>query len=998
VAGLLAAGSRAMAAGDYWIHSSGSGDWFQSANWSSGNYPAVGDEVYISSNSIASVGGITAATANNLYINTGTVKVGAISNGTLNVAGQIAVGKDSAATLNLSYGTISANTINIYANGTYTDTSKGIINLTGDNAGWGLEDVTVLVHSTITGTNGLMEKGTGILVLVGTNTYSGGTTINSGTLQVGTNGTSGNLGEGNVINNGTLAFNRKDNNFVVTNQISGDGNVTQIGSGKTILTGDNIYTGGTTINNGTLQMGKGETTGSLGSGDITDNSELIYNLSADVVVSNQISGTGNFTQTGSNTVTFIADNTYSGTTTINTNSTLQLGKGGDSGTLGSGSVIDKGVLVINRSDSLTFSNQISGTGNLIQEGTGTTILTENNTYSGTTTISNGVLQVGNGGATGSLGTSNVYDYGTLVFNRSNSIVVNNTISGTGGVVQAGTGTNSILTLIATNNTYSGGTTISNGTIIAGNGYALGTGDVTVEKDGMLEAGATLATNKTIIQVGGNYTNYGTMTFDVAGAISNTKTNEYDQIKVAGTATFDGTKFILIQDNYLPQHLDELKLVDASNVVVLSAINYKDSLTNWVYSPLLNPTLANNLTNVILEWEQQSFLTFLQASNVTLTRNQKAVAKALDSIANSTATNDIHLINTLDYYYSTNSSELTNNLPAAFSQISPDQLTSMQVAAFANMDSEGNRFLKRANELRADYRAMYSAAWRRYAVSTNAFDTFVDKPWDMYWELPVNFVSLKGDQNAAGYDITSVGVTVGADRRVTDHLYLGGAVGYAGSSASLDNGGSMDMDTVNLQLYAAWFDKGLHFEGMIGGDFDSYKTKREILGDTASGDTTGIGWTGLLGGGYDWEQGPWKFGPQLAVQYMSVNVNEFTESGSLAPLRISSQTPDAMHSQVGMDVSYRYLKGRWTYITPSASLAWRHDFQYTQPSLDAKFASGAGDSFTVYGPELGKDSVVASAGLSIQWKPSFNTFINLTAQMGRTGYNAENLNLGMRYSF
>jgi uncharacterized protein with beta-barrel porin domain len=456
--------------------------------------------------------------------------------------------------------------------------------------------------------------------------------------------------------------------------------------------------------------------------------------------------------------------------------------------------------------------------------------------------------------------------------------------------------------------------------------------------------------------------------------------------------------------YLPQHLDEQVLVTASNVMLLGAIDYKDSLTNWNYSPLLDAQLVATTTNVTLAWDQLSFTNFLTSSNVTLTRNQTAVANALTALAGSKNTNDIALINYLDYDYtnainsSTNSYQLTNNLPAAFTKISPDQLISMQVAAFANMDSEGNQFLKRAGELRADYRAMYSAAWRRYAVSTNEFDQFVDKPWDMYWELPVNFVNMKGDQNADGYHITSAGITVGADRRVTDHLYLGGAAGYAGSSAGLDNNGSMDMDTVNLQAYAVWFDGGLHFEGMISGDFDSYNTKRETIGGTASGSTDGIGWTGLLGGGYDWEQGAWKFGPQLAVQYMSADINNFTESGSSAPLLISSQNPDSLHSQLGMDLSYRYLQGRWTYITPSVSLAWRHDFDFTNPSLDARFASGSGDSFTVYGPEMGRESAVASAGLSIQWKPSFNTFINLAAQMGRTGYNAENLNLGMRFSF
>jgi outer membrane autotransporter protein len=215
---------------------------------------------------------------------------------------------------------------------------------------------------------------------------------------------------------------------------------------------------------------------------------------------------------------------------------------------------------------------------------------------------------------------------------------------------------------------------------------------------------------------------------------------------------------------------------------------------------------------------------------------------------------------------------------------------------------------------------------------------------------------------------------------------------------LDRGGSMDMDTFNLQAYATWFNQGLYFEGMVGGNFNGYQTKRSVLGTNACGSTEGFGWTGLVGAGYDWEVNSWKLGPHLTVQYSSVNINSFTESGSLAPLNILSQNVDALHAKLGMDVSYYYLKGRWTYINPNFSLAWSHEFIDPQPSVDAKFASGAGDAFTVYGPKMGRDSGVATAGLSIQWKPSFNTFINLMAQIGRDSYSAGNLNLGLRFAF
>ena len=118
------------------------------------------------------------------------------------------------------------------------------------------------------GTGGLTKAGAGTLLLANDNTYTGGTTVSLGTLQLGNGGTTGSI-LGDVTDNGTLAFNRSD---VVTfpGLISGMGNVAQISPGTTILTANSTYTGGTTISLGTLQLGNGGASGSI-VGDVADN-------------------------------------------------------------------------------------------------------------------------------------------------------------------------------------------------------------------------------------------------------------------------------------------------------------------------------------------------------------------------------------------------------------------------------------------------------------------------------------------------------------------------------------------------------------------------------------------------------------------------------------------------------------------------------------------------------------------------------------------------------
>lgn len=256
----------------------------------------------------------------------------------------------------------------------------------------------------------------------------------------------------------------------------------QGGAATFVLTGANTYAAGTTISDTTvtLMVGSGGTAGTLGTGTVSNAGTLQFNRSDALTVANVLTGTGQFQQIGSGTTTFTGANTHTGLTTILSGG-LQIGNGGSAGTLGTGAVSNAGTLLFNRSDALTVSNTISGAGAIQQVGTGTTTLTGVNTSTGLTTITAGGLQIGNGGAAGSLGTGAVSNGGTLLFNRSNAITVSNTISGTGSIRQVGTG---VLTLSGSNS-FSGGTTFSGSTLVVASANALGTGSVTGTNSGIL---------------------------------------------------------------------------------------------------------------------------------------------------------------------------------------------------------------------------------------------------------------------------------------------------------------------------------------------------------------------------------------------------------------------------------------------------------------------------------------------------------------------------------
>src|SRR5690606_29922252 len=105
----------------------------------------------------------------------------------------------------------------------------------------------------------------------------------------------------------------------------GTGSLTKTGGGTLTLTGDNSFTGTTTIAAGTLQIGNGGTTGSI-AGDVTNDGALAFNRSAVLAYGGAITGTGSLSQAGGGVLTMTGDSSYGGNTTV-TSSELRLTDG-----------------------------------------------------------------------------------------------------------------------------------------------------------------------------------------------------------------------------------------------------------------------------------------------------------------------------------------------------------------------------------------------------------------------------------------------------------------------------------------------------------------------------------------------------------------------------------------------------------------------------------------------------------------------------------------------
>ncbi|MEI7728231.1 MAG: autotransporter-associated beta strand repeat-containing protein [Verrucomicrobiota bacterium] len=188
--------------------------------------------------------------------------------------------------------------------------------------------------------------------------------------------------------------------------------------------------------------------------------------------------------------------------------------------------------------SATIGTVVAGTSGLTKAGSGTLILANHNSYTGGTMISAGTLQIGVGVTPVIMAGGNITNNGVLVFNRPDSVVVTNTISGSGSVIQ---GSTNALTLAGTN-TYAGGTTVTNlGSLLVTNAGALGTGPLNLQ---------TRATGpSTTFQVTGGLT--------ITNAINMDSTTGRELINAMGgnntlsgpiTITGNGNTTVVFQDN------------------------------------------------------------------------------------------------------------------------------------------------------------------------------------------------------------------------------------------------------------------------------------------------------------------------------------------------------------------------------------------------------------------------------------------------------------------
>lgn len=958
----------------YWVDDGS--DWATGANWSNGA-PGAGDVVNIDRQSAStqigvghSVVEVTDTQAANI-LNVGTDSINGLgqlniqSGGTLNVGTTVSLGTVQGAT----------GQINITSGATLESSGDLIVGESGSGALTLTNGATVQSGYTVIGDHDeasgsiLVDSGSTLnsdkSLIVGSSGKASLTLKNDGRVSIGNNGTvyvaeesiaTGTLNVGAAGSNasnatsaghldaarvvfgkgaGTLNFNHTDSDYQFNAALEGDGRVNHI-AGETVLNGDSgAFLGQVNVAGG------------------------------DLVVNNRLAAQIDVGPSGA----------------------LRVGSGGTTGEVLSDMAND-GQVIFDRSNEYQYAKVISGTGSVEQAGTGTTILTGENTYTGGTLVDDGTLQLGagaNGGTSGSLvGDIAISAPGTFAFNRSDPYTFAGVLSGEGRVDQRGagrtelTGDSSVFAgntqvnagILAVNGQLGGSTDVFNGATLAGNGQV---GSTTLHNGGRIAPGNSIGT----LTVAGDLNQRSGSIYQVELE----STGARDHLAVTGMAQLDaGSVIDATKLDANPYELDR-------RYIVLSAdqgVSGRYTLTgNTPVSSFYKLVDNYDAHNVYLDVQQTR--SFQEAA---ATANQRATATGAQSLKGDAAPAVIPPTHNKLF-------KALANLPTdeqarnAFDQLSGEFHASLHSALI-----EDSRLIRDAANQR-----LHSAFGA--ADNGDKFDAKAHSGITPWLTALGNWGDIKGDGNAAKLHHETTGFVTGVDAPVGENARIGALAGYSNTDLKNNSRNSSSKnDNIHLGFYGGTQFGQLNLRAGTAYTWSRIDAKRSVNFE---------GYSDQLKSTYD--AGTWQAFGELGQRFelnpalhlepfanltsVHVKTDAFKENGAEAALQAKRGSDQQTATTLGLRATSDFKLDSGKSLTLFGTAGWKHAFDRETPSTTLRFDGS--DAFRVEGVALARDSAVLGVGVESEVSKGLNLGASYSGQLG-DGAREHGLQLSASYRF
>jgi outer membrane autotransporter protein len=900
------------------------------------------------------------------------------------------------------------------------------------------------ISGVISGNSALTKNGSQTLKITGNNTYTGGTLVSAGTLSGTTTGLQGAIETNAVVN--------FDQNFKGTyaGVMSGTGSLIKSGGGVVLLSGNNSYSGGTTINSGVLAaavetfvsgnkivtlnpnaFGHGNVNINAGGamlvpsttpegahlsigGDLTLNNGTIafYDIGTSPAGQDlRIDVAGNFTNAGRGVVFDFSqvEALGAGNYTLVSYNGTNFATNAISSRAGVGTTLQGSFSFSNNGSSLVYTvlgAQSSGTDIQNNGGPNTPIVSNytinqpgvvtigtNNTVAALTFNSGGTLNIQQNGVL------NITS-GTLNVQSGTSVVGGGTLVAPAGLNKDGTGE-----LDFTNNVVVTGTAAVNAGLLSVNGQLQATGGVVVNPNATLGGAGLIVGN---VNVNGGNISPGNSpgTLSVAGNLVLTGANatlieiasatNFDRIVVSGTATLGGTLNAVAYGGGT--------ITPGARYDFLQAGSIDGEFDSLIAPDGLRIRFLNSGTVGSLLFGPASFVPY------ALNQNQINVAKALDIFVLATEGDSIVVGTALD-------SLTTEQFPAAFDQIMPGFYESLANIAIEQAFNQTQMLNQRISSVRlgaAGFQAIGGISQPlvhdkngKSAADAKDASPIVESAtatnWNA-WALGTGMFSRTTDLGRLqNYNNDAGGFLVGSDYRWSENFVTGLYGGYDYSYAEYNGGGSTKGNSVNFGTYASYAKDGYYADAVIGGGYTGFQTQRSIafgtIDRTASADPNSGQFTAGLNLGKDFEVGKFTLGPIVGAQYTYAGIGSFTESGAESlDLSLGQQNANSLRSTLGGRIAYTWNLNQKIALIPEVRMFWQHEFLNNPRTINASLDGGSGPSFGYETTDPYRNSVFAGAGVTAQFGKNLSGSVFYNINFGSQTYQSNMVSAGLNFSF
>jgi autotransporter-associated beta strand protein len=881
----------------------------------------------------------------------------------------------------LSY-TVSGQAVNFNASGLTNNASAGkTISISNNLGGPGAQ---------------LQQLGASTLILSGTNTYTGATTVSAGTLKAGSTGAfstssaftvnstldlggfnsliaslSGG-GSGIVTNSGgsaaTLTAGGDNTSTAFAGVIQDGASTTALeksGGGTMTLTGNNSYTGATTIGAGTLAL---TGTGSIAASTQVNliNSGTTFDISGTTAGASIVSLKG---VSGSNV------NLGAQTLTITNGNALDIYYGAIGGS--GGLTATGGFAMLGGTNTYTGVTNITTTGELVIEGTGSVASSSKVINNGTLDLSVMSVDTSIKSLAGTNSNSNLFlGNQSLILTAANDTYAG-MISGNGGLTLNG-GTETLTGAIG----YSGATTINGGTLVVNSSLASSSG-VTVNAGGTLAGtgavGGTSIAGGTFAPGSGTPGSFltvdGTLGFTAGSTYAvniNPTTSSF--ANVTGTATLGGATVnaIYSSGSYV-----------SKKYAILTA-----GFISGNFGSLINTNLPTNFTTSLSYDTKNAYLNL--ALNFTPSGGSTPSGSSASGFGSGLNTNQQNVGNTLTNFFNTTGGiplvfgALT---PAGLSQASGETATGTQQTTFNAMtqfmgvmtdpfiDGRGNGGAPPQGSGASGYASTQKAGAARdaFAMFNKAPVASFEQRWSTWVAGFGGSQTTDGNTAVGSNSATSrvYGTAVGADYRFSPDTIAGFSLAGGGTNFSVANAGTGHSDLFQAGAFVRHAIGAAYLSAALAYGWQDVTTDRTVTisgADQLRARFDANAWSGRAEGGYRFVTPVMALTPYAAGQFTTFELPSYAEGvvsgASTFALSYGAKSVTDARSELGVRTDKSWAL-QDSVLTLRGRIAWAHDYDPDR-SIGATFQTLPGASFVVNGAAQASDSALTTASAEIKW--------------------------------